>query len=196
MKEIQDTFGFSIDTSFLDVFSTDYKYEELTPEQRDIHDALFPRPEAPKQAIEQTIEAKANQASPKADQASQRVNKASPRELKIEGVTNMAELLESAKLTILNDMHLSSAKNTYFFPQNLKPGITENDLRKAFEKYGEITHICIKTDKTDSKTFTGNINSMDLGFVNFNEATNSLSKMQKDADIKALTESNPQPNAS
>lgn len=115
---------------------------------------------------------------------------------KLEGHSDSEEEEEKLYVTIalpkrvrkeqLKKKHLTFNNLTNLFIKSLKPSVTDEQLKTAFEKYGKVTSICVKEAKTPGFSMT---ETLKFGFVNFSdekEASEAFFKGKKDEDIKAL----------
>lgn len=92
---------------------------------------------------------------------------------------------------ILEQQHRATVNETNIYIRSLKQGTTENEVRKAFEKYGQISSICVR-EKELPGIVGGEKRVLGSAFVNFvlsSEAQRCFSEGKRDNDVLALLDS-------
>jgi len=86
-------------------------------------------------------------------------------------------------------------QTTNIYVRSIKPDVSQEAFRAAFEKYGKITSVCLKDWKPHPRVEdpaapqTTPFQPMKFGFINFNnedDAQNVLISFKKDPDIRAI----------
>lgn len=93
---------------------------------------------------------------------------------------------------LLREKHQQSKNETNLFIKSLISEVTEERLRKAFEKYGPITSICVRAHEMAKTGPTGDKKVLKYGFINFQQASHAsdaFTKGKTDPEIKTLIDS-------
>lgn len=90
---------------------------------------------------------------------------------------------------LLREKHQQSKNETNLFIKSLTPEVTDDKLRRAFEKYGPVTSVCVRSHELAKASTAGDKKVLKFGFVNFQQsshASDALNKGKNDPEIKAL----------
>lgn len=88
-----------------------------------------------------------------------------------------------------------SSQSTNLYVRSLRPEVTQDEFRAAFEKYGKVTSVCLKDWKPQPRpempaaSQTPQPQAMKFGFVNFateEDAQNAMLNYKKDTELRAL----------
>jgi polyadenylate-binding protein len=103
----------------------------------------------------------------------------------------------------LKNKHLKFKNETNLYIKSLKPEVDEGKIRRAFEKYGKVTSVCLKVHEpknappqpNQQTVMPADKNSVRLrfGFINFmtpEEAKNAFTECKKDPAVIALIDHN------
>lgn len=92
---------------------------------------------------------------------------------------------------LLREKHAQTKNETNLFIKSLSADVTEDKLKAAFEKYGPVTSVCVRSHELAKTGPTGNPDKkvLKFGFVNFlqtSHATDALTKGKTDPEVKSL----------
>jgi polyadenylate-binding protein len=93
---------------------------------------------------------------------------------------------------LLREKHQQSKNETNLFIKSLTQEVTEDKLKRAFEKYGPVTSVCVRSHELSKTSPTGEKRALKFGFVNFQQsshAADALNKGKTDQEIKTLIDS-------
>jgi RNA recognition motif-containing protein len=93
---------------------------------------------------------------------------------------------------ILREKHQQSKNETNLFIKSLVQDVTEDRLKKVFEKYGPVTSVCVRSHELAKSVQGGDKKVLKFGFINFQQsshASDALNKGKSDTDIKGLIDS-------
>lgn len=89
---------------------------------------------------------------------------------------------------LLEQQHLKSVNETNLYIRSLKKGTTENEVRKAFEKYGPTSSICVRENELPGLV-GGDKKVLGYAFVNYvntADAKACMTEGKRDNDVLAL----------
>lgn len=92
---------------------------------------------------------------------------------------------------LLREKHAQTKNETNLFIKSLSADVTEDKLKRAFEKFGPVTSVCVRSHELAKTGPSGNPEKkvLKFGFVNFQQpshATDALTKGKADVDVKEL----------
>jgi polyadenylate-binding protein len=93
---------------------------------------------------------------------------------------------------ILREKHQQSKNETNLFIKSLNQDVTEDRLKKIFEKYGPVTSVCVRSHELAKSNPTGDKKVLKFGFINFQQSSHAADAMNKgktDPEIKTLIDS-------
>lgn len=89
----------------------------------------------------------------------------------------------------LRDKHASTKSDTNLFIKSLAAHVDEASLTKAFQNFGTVTSVAVKTHELSRVTATGEKKSLKFGFINFQDvamATKALAEGKTHPEVLAL----------
>ena len=108
-------------------------------------------------------------------------------------LVNRAQSKQKRKF-LLSKSRLTNDNQTNIYMRSIKGSVTEDDIRKAFQKYGVITSVCLKewlgTVKAANPALPPSEQTLQYGFINFKlvkDAQEVVMNYKKDEEIKALS---------